>query len=287
MIARNPGMQPGDVFVLNDPYHGGTHLPGHHRGHARCSGSPGDAGRFYVASTRPPCRHRWRHHAGLDAAVLTTIDREGVLLDNVLLVRDGQMREAEMRALLARRGALTPGAQPAANLADLRAQIAANEKGAQELRAMVAHLPGHREGLHAACAGQRRGIGAPRHHRAEGRRSRCRSTTAPDPGRRARGRRPHRHHRLHRHQPQQPNNFNAPGVTITTAAVLYVFRTLVDDDIPLNAGCLKPLQVIVPEGCMLNPQPPAAVVAGNVETSSCITNALFGALGVMAAASAR
>jgi 5-oxoprolinase (ATP-hydrolysing) len=81
---------------------------------------------------------------------------------------------------------------------------------------------------------------------------------------------------------QLPNNFNAPKA-VTMAAVLYVFRTLVDDDIPLNAGCLKPLQVIVPEGCMLNPNPPAAVVAGNVETSMCVTNALFGALGVMAA----
>ena len=80
---------------------------------------------------------------------------------------------------------------------------------------------------------------------------------------------------------QLPNNFNAPKA-VTMAAVLYVFRTLVDDDIPLNAGCLKPLRVIVPEGCMLNPNPPAAVVAGNVETSQCVTNALFGALGVMA-----
>jgi 5-oxoprolinase (ATP-hydrolysing) len=81
---------------------------------------------------------------------------------------------------------------------------------------------------------------------------------------------------------QLPNNFNAPKA-VTMAAVLYVFRTLVDDDIPLNAGCLKPLQVVVPAGCMLNPAPPAAVVAGNVETSQCVTNALFGALGVMAA----
>ena len=81
---------------------------------------------------------------------------------------------------------------------------------------------------------------------------------------------------------QLPNNFNAPKA-VTMAAVLYVFRTLVDDDIPLNAGCLKPLHVIVPEGCMLNPNPPAAVVAGNVETSMCVTNALYGALGVMAA----
>ena len=81
---------------------------------------------------------------------------------------------------------------------------------------------------------------------------------------------------------QLPNNFNAPKA-VTMAAVLYVFRTLVDDDIPLNAGCLKPLDIIVPPGCMLNPNPPAAVVAGNVETSTCVTNALYGALGVMAA----
>jgi 5-oxoprolinase (ATP-hydrolysing) len=252
-----------------------------------------------------------------------------VLFDNFLLLRDGTLREHALRAQLAggldeRRAApssSTPsggGAQrqganryPARNpdqtIADLRAQIAANEKGVQELRAMVAQY-GHqtvaaymRHVQDNAEESVRRVItalasrppgppeGAPP---AQG--------AGPVPGRDGRFELPLDNGAVIRvgvtvdaaarsaridfsgTSAQLPNNFNAPKA-VTMAAVLYVFRTLVDDDIPLNAGCLKPLEVIVPEGCMLNPRPPAAVVAGNVETSMCVTNALLGALGVMAA----
>ena len=213
----------------------------------------------------------------------TCIDEEGVLIDNFLLLERGVLREAEMLALLA--SGRHPARNPAQNLADLRAQIAANEKGVQELQAMVAqygpatvaaYMQHVRDNAEASV---RRVITslrdgqftlpldngaqiqvAIRVNAAE------RSAVVDFTGTSA----------------QLPNNFNAPR-SITTAAVLYVFRSLVNDQIPLNAGCLKPIQIIVPEGCMLNPLAPAAVVAGNVETSSCITNALYGALGVMAA----
>jgi 5-oxoprolinase (ATP-hydrolysing) len=213
----------------------------------------------------------------------TTIDEEGVLFDNFVLVRDGRLREAELRTQLG--SGRFPARNPDQTIADLRAQIAANEKGVQELHAMVAQFG---RATVAAYMGHvqdnaeesvRRVIGALKNGEFElpldnGARIAVRLTvdtaqreaTIDFSGTSA----------------QLPNNFNAPKA-VTMAAVLYVFRTLVDDDIPLNAGCLKPLQVIVPEGCMLNPRPPAAVVAGNVETSMCVTNALYGALGVMAA----
>ena len=282
VIARNPAMQRGDVYLLNDPYHGGTHLPDVtvvtpvylESGDARAA--------FYVASRG--------HHADIGGATpgsmppfSTTIEEEGVLFDNFLLVREGRLREAELRAQLG--GGRYPARNPGQTIADLRAQIAANEKGVQELRAMVAHYG--RETVAAymrhvqdnAEESVRRVITAltdgafelPLDNGAVIRvkvtvDEAARAATIDFSGTSA----------------QLPNNFNAPKA-VTMAAVLYVFRTLVDDDIPLNAGCLKPLHVIVPEGCMLNPHPPAAVVAGNVETSMCVTNALYGALGVMAA----
>ena len=211
-----------------------------------------------------------------------SIDEEGVLFDNFLLVRDGRLREPELLAQLA--AARYPARNPAQTIADLRAQIAANQKGVDELQAMVAQFG--RETVAAymqhvqdnAEESVRRVITALKNGQFElpldnGAVIRVRVTvdtaareaTIDFSGTSA----------------QLPNNFNAPKA-VTMAAVLYVFRTLVDDDIPLNAGCLKPLHVVVPEGCMLNPRPPAAVVAGNVETSQCVTNALFGALGVMA-----
>ena len=213
----------------------------------------------------------------------TTIDEEGVLFDNFLLVRDGVLREPRLRDRLA--GGPYPARNPEQTIADLRAQIAANEKGVQELRAMVAQFG--RETVAAymqhvqdnAEESVRRVITAlkdgefalPLDNGAVIRvkvtvDAAARSAVIDFTGTSA----------------QLPNNFNAPK-SVTMAAVLYVFRTLVDDDIPLNAGCLKPLEVIVPEGSMLNPHAPAAVVAGNVETSMCVTNALYGALGVMAA----
>ena len=282
VIARNPDMREGDVFVLNDPYHGGTHLPDVtvvtpvylQAGDARPS--------FYVASRG--------HHADIGGRTpgsmppfSKTIDEEGVLFDNFLLVRGGALREAELQAHLA--SGPWPARNPAQTTADLRAQIAANEKGVQELRAMVAQFG--RETVAAYM----------RHVQDNAEESVRRVITALKDGQYTleldNGARIAVKVTVHADQreatidftgtsAQLPNNFNAPKA-VTMAAVLYVFRTLVEDDIPLNAGCLKPLHVVVPEGCMLNPHAPAAVVAGNVETSMCVTNALYGALGVMAA----
>jgi 5-oxoprolinase (ATP-hydrolysing) len=281
VIARNPDMRPGDVYVLNDPYHGGTHLPDV-TVVTPVYLDPRDARPgFYVASRG--------HHADIGGITpgsmppfSRTIDEEGVLLDNVLLVRDGQLREAELMQHLT--GGPWPARNPSQTIADLRAQIAANEKGVQELRAMVeqfgrATVDAYMQHVQDnAEESVRRVITALKDGAFElplDNGSVIRVRVSVDTTRReavidftgTSG--------------QGPNNFNAPKA-VTMAAVLYVFRTLVDDDIPLNAGCLKPLQVIVPEGCMLNPRHPAAVVAGNVETSTCITNALYGALGVMA-----
>jgi 5-oxoprolinase (ATP-hydrolysing) len=282
VIVRNPAMREGDVYVLNDPYHGGTHLPDvtvvtpvYLR--------PGDERpSFYVASRG--------HHADIGGTTpgsmppfSQTIAEEGVLFDNFLLVRDGTLREAGLLAQL--QGGPYPARNPEQTIADLRAQIAANEKGVQELRSMVAQFG--RETVAAYM----------RHVQDNAEESVRRVITALKDGAFTltldNGARICVKVSVHAEareatidftgtSAQLPNNFNAPKA-VTMAAVLYVFRTLVDDDIPLNAGCLKPLHVIVPEGCMLNPHAPAAVVAGNVETSTCVTNALYGALGVMAA----
>jgi 5-oxoprolinase (ATP-hydrolysing) len=282
VIDGNPGMKPGDVFVLNDPYHGGTHLPDI-TVVTPVYLAPGDARpSFYVASRG--------HHADVGGITpgsmppfSATIGDEGVLIDNFKLVEGGRLCEAELRALLG--SGTHPSRNIEQNLADLRAQIAANEKGVQELQAMVAQFG--RETV-AAYMGHvqdnaeesvRRVITALKNGEFtlpldNGAQIRVRVTV--DAVRRSAS------VDFTGTSAQLANNFNAPRA-ITMAAVLYVFRTLVDDDIPLNAGCLKPIEVIVPDGCMLNPLPPAAVVAGNVETSSCVTNALYGALGVMAA----
>ncbi|MDQ0023188.1 5-oxoprolinase (ATP-hydrolyzing) [Variovorax paradoxus] len=282
VIDGNPGMKPGDVFVLNDPYHGGTHLPDITVVTPVYLDASDARPSFYVASRG--------HHADVGGITpgsmppfSSTIGDEGVLIDNFKLVEGGRLREAELRALLG------SGAHPSRNieqnLADLRAQIAANEKGVQELQAMVAQFGretvaaymGHvqdnaEESVRRVITALKNGeFTLPLDNGAQIRvrvtvDTVARSAKVDFTGTSA----------------QLANNFNAPRA-ITMAAVLYVFRTLVDDDIPLNAGCLKPIEVIVPNGCMLNPLPPAAVVAGNVETSSCVTNALYGALGVMAA----
>jgi 5-oxoprolinase (ATP-hydrolysing) len=211
------------------------------------------------------------------------IDEEGVLLDNVQLVTNGIFLEGELRALLG--GGRYPARNVEQNLADLRAQVAACQKGAAELAAMVEHF-----GLQVVQAymqhvqdnaeeAVRRVIDALTDGDFE---------YAMDNGARVRVciriDKPARAARIDftGTSPQQPNNFNAP-VSVTRAAVLYVFRTLVNDEIPMNAGCLKPLQIIVPEASMLKPQYPAAVVAGNVETSQVVTDCLYGALGVLAA----
>ncbi|MES2899397.1 MAG: hydantoinase B/oxoprolinase family protein [Pseudomonadota bacterium] len=284
VMQRNAGMmRRGDVFMLNDPYNGGTHLPDV----TVITPVFDEAGRsilFYVGSRG--------HHADIGGTTpgsmppdSTVIEQEGVLIDNFKLVdgADGVLRDAEARALLG--GARYPARNPDQNMADLRAQIAANQKGVDELRKMVAHFGldvvqaymGHvqdnaEESVRRVITALKDGAftvkldnGAQiqvaiRVNQTE------RSAEIDFSGTSA----------------QLPNNFNAPSA-VCMAAVLYVFRTLVNDEIPLNAGCLKPLHVIIPPGSMLNPHYPASVVSGNVETSTCITNALYGALGVMAA----
>jgi len=279
---RNAGrMQPGDVYVLNDPYHGGTHLPDI-TVVTPVFDDKGESILFYVASRG--------HHADVGGTTpgsmppfSTRIEEEGVQIDNFQLVQAGRLREAEMVALL--KSGDYPSRNPEQNIADLKAQIAANEKGVQELRKMVAqfgldvvqaymqHVQDNaEESVRRVITKLKNGEftlqldnGAQikasiKVNAAE------RSAVIDFSGTSA----------------QLTNNFNAPRA-VCMAAVLYVFRTLVNDDIPLNAGCLKPLEIIIPEGSMLNPLPPASVVAGNVETSTCITNALYGALGVMAA----
>jgi 5-oxoprolinase (ATP-hydrolysing) len=211
------------------------------------------------------------------------IEEEGVQINNVKLVDRGALREAEMLALL--KSGEYPSRNPQQNMADLKAQIAANEKGVRELRKMVEDF-----GLDMVQAYMRHvQDNAEESVRRVITRLKDGEFTLPlDNG--AQIKVAIRVNAAQRSavidftgtSSQQTNNFNAP-TAVCMAAVLYVFRTLVDDDIPLNAGCLKPLQVIIPAGSMLNPNPPASVVAGNVETSSCITNALYGALGVMAA----
>jgi len=283
IIAANPDMRPGDVYALNDPYHGGTHLPDITVvTPVYLEDTDRNAG-FFVASRG--------HHADIGGITpgsmppfSTSLAEEGVLLDNFKLIERGTLREQALFAVL--RGGVHPARNPRENAADLHAQVAANEKGAAEIRALVAqygratvaaymqHVQNNAE------ESVRRVIGALRDGRftltldngaqirvAVRVNAAARSAVIDFTGSSA----------------QTPNNFNAPRA-ITLAAVLYVFRTLIEDDIPLNAGCLKPLTVIAPPGSMLNPAAPAAVVAGNVETSTCVTNALYGALGVMAAA---
>jgi 5-oxoprolinase (ATP-hydrolysing) len=281
--ARSRGaapLEPGDVYVLNDPYAGGTHLPDV----TVITPVFDAAGReilFYVGSRG--------HHADIGGTTPGSmppgsahIEEEGVLLTDFPLVRAGRLREAELREALA--SARYPARNPDQNLADLRAQVAANEKGREELLKMVQHF-----GLDVvraymahvqdnAEASVRRVIGALKDGAFElplDNGAVIRARIAVDRERRAAT------IDFGGTSAQQPNNFNAPHA-VTMAAVLYVFRTLVDDEIPMNAGCLKPIDVVVPEGSMLNPRYPAAVVAGNVETSQCITNCLYGALGVMA-----
>ncbi|MFE6917497.1 hydantoinase B/oxoprolinase family protein [Streptomyces rubiginosohelvolus] len=276
VLRRNEGtLRPGDVYAVNDPYHGGTHLPD-----VTVVTPVFDEGklRFLVASRG--------HHAeiggitpGSMPAFSRTIHEEGVLFDNWLLVRDGRLREEETRDLLA--SAPYPSRSPDTNLADLRAQIAANEKGIAELRRMtdqfgadvVDAYMGHvqdnaEESVRRIVAGLRDG-----HCRYEtdgGAVIQVRLTVDRD----ARS----AHLDFTGTSPQQPGNANAPR-SVVMAAVLYVFRTLVGADIPLNSGCLKPLDVTIPPGSMLDPAYPAATVAGNVETSQAVTGALYGAIG--------
>ena len=315
VIQRNPAMQPGDVYVLNDPYHGGTHLPDvtvvtpvylvppadgvppttPQGGAGPASERPGARHPSDAASVRPQFYVASRgHHADIGGITpgsvppfSRSIDEEGVLIDNLLLVRGGVLREAELRSLLG--SGRWPARNPDQTVADLRAQIAANEKGVQELQAMVAQwglstvaaYMGHvqdnaEESVRRVISALHTTMGSGAFSLPLDNGAVIQVKVTVDTARREAV------IDFSGTSAQLPDNFNAPKA-VTVAAVLYVFRTLVDDDIPLNAGCLKPLRLIVPDGCMLNPHAPAAVVAGNVETSSCVTNALYGALGVMAA----
>ena len=285
ILAANPDMGPGDVYALNAPYAGGTHLPditvvmpvwgaegllfftaarGHHT----------DIGGLTPGSMPPDSR---------------TIHDEGVYIENWKLVEAGRFREAETRALLTE--GPHPARAPETNLADLRAQVAACAKGAAELDRMVAHFGlevvqaymGHVQDNAEECV--RRAIqalsdadyvypmdpdfdGSPREVRVRITVDKAARTATIDFTGTTR---------------QLATNYNAPE-PVTRAAVLYVFRCLVDDDIPMNEGVMKPLNVILPRGTMLSPDYPAAVIAGNVETSQAVTSALFLALGVQAAA---
>jgi 5-oxoprolinase (ATP-hydrolysing) len=281
VIRENKGkIRPGDAYAINAPYNGGTHLPDI----TVCT--PVFDGRkilFWVASRG--------HHAdvggispGSMSPNATTIEQEGIYIDNFKLVERGRFREKELYALLT--GAKYPARNPLQNVNDIKAQIAANEMGVRELHKMVRHftLPVVRAYMRHvqdnAAESVRRVID--RLHDSAFAVTTDQGNTinvriAVDKARREAivdftGT-----------SPQQPSNFNAPE-PVTRAAVLYVFRVMVDDDIPMNAGCLRPISIIIPKRSLLSPEFPAAVVAGNVETSQEVTNCLFGALDAMAAA---
>ncbi|QAY78353.1 hydantoinase B/oxoprolinase family protein [Sphingosinicella sp. BN140058] len=274
------GMKPGDVYVLNAPYRGGTHLPDitvimpvfvdddpAPAWYVAARGHHADVGGIAPGSMPPDSRD---------------VHDEGVLIDNVLLVDAGTFLEADMRALLGA-GAL-PARNPDQNIADLKAQVAACTRGAAELRRVAAdygrvvidaymgHVQANAEaavrrligGLRDGAFVYRMDNGAEIHVKVIVDRK-ARSAIVDFTGTSG----------------QQPNNFNAP-YSICRAATLYVFRTMVDDAIPMNDGCLRPITLIVPEGSMLNPHYPAAVVAGNVETSQVITDCLFAACRALA-----
>jgi 5-oxoprolinase (ATP-hydrolysing) len=283
IIRENAGrIRPGDVYAINAPYNGGTHLPDI----TVCTPVFDEAGHellFWVASRG--------HHAdvgGISPGSMSpnanNIEEEGVYIDNFKLVDGGQFREAELYALLT--GAKYPARNALQNVNDIKAQIAANEKGVQELRKMTAHftLPVVKAYMQHvqdnAAESVRRVID--RLHDSEfsyemdqGTIIRVKITVDKEKREATVD--------FTGTSPQQATNFNAPE-PVTRAAVLYVFRVMVDDDIPMNAGCLRPINIVIPERSMLSPEYPAAVVAGNVEVSQAVTNTLFGALGALAAA---
>ncbi|MEI9419342.1 hydantoinase B/oxoprolinase family protein, partial [Mesorhizobium sp. Cs1321R2N1] len=282
IIRLNSGdIHPGDVFALNAPYNGGTHLPDI----TVVTPVFDDARKsilFWAASRG--------HHADIGGTapgsmtpLATTVDEEGVLFDNFRIVDRGKFREKELHTLLTDHR--YPARNPHQNIADLKAQIAANEKGVAELRKMVGHfgldvveaymghvqdnaaesvrrvlerLPDTSEYEYPTDTGQviKVKITVDRQKR---------EATVDFTGT----------------SKVEKNNFNAPE-PVARAAVLYAFRVMVEDMIPMNAGCLRPINIVIPDGCMLKPTYPAAVVAGNVETSQHVTNALFGAMGAIA-----
>ena len=281
VIRLNAGqVTPGDVFALNAPYNGGTHLPDitvvtpvFDEDESKIL--------FWVASRG--------HHADVGGVApgsmtprATRVDEEGVLIDNFRLVQDGRFRESELRALLTDHP--WPCRNPGQNVADLKAQVAANNRGAAELRRMIDEFGlgvvraymGHVQDNAAAEVGRligRLSDGAYEYPTDTGQVIRVSITVDRETGEATVD--------FTGTSEARANNFNAPE-PVTRAAVLYVFRVMVEAPVPMNAGCLRPVRIVVPEGSMLAPQYPAAVVAGNVETSQHVTNALFGALGAIA-----
>ncbi|WP_105373574.1 hydantoinase B/oxoprolinase family protein [Neorhizobium huautlense] len=282
VIAANRGkIRPGDVFALNAPYNGGTHLPDI-TVVTPVFDQKGEKILFYVASRG--------HHAdvggtapGSMTPLATTVDEEGVLFDNVLLVDRGRFDETGITRLLSDHP--YPARNVAQNVADLRAQIAANEKGVHEMRKMIAQF-----GLDVVRAymGHVQDNAEESVRRVIEKLNDAEFSYPTDQGSIIKVKITVDKEKREATvdftgtSPQKKDNFNAPE-PVTRAAVLYVFRVMVESSIPMNAGCLRPIRIVVPEGSMLKPQYPAAVVAGNVETSQHVTNALFGALGAMAA----
>ena len=281
---RGATLRPGDVVALNNPFNGGTHLPDV-TVITPVFDESGEAIRFFVGSRG--------HHADIGGITpgstppqSRTLEQEGVVIDDFLLVEAGRFREAEFRALL--NGAAYPARSPDVNVADVKAQVAANEAGVQELGRVVARygwdtvraymrhvMDNAEESVRRVLAGI--GDGSFDYTMDDG--SPLRVTVTVD--------------RVARSAvvdftgtgPQRADNFNAPPA-VSRAVVLYCFRCLVGADIPLNDGCLKPIQIVIPPGTFLSPAPGAAVVAGNTEVSQAACNALFGALGTMACSQA-
>ena len=326
IIRLNETINPGDVFVLNAPYNGGTHLPDitvctpvfaqDTLNGSEDTSNPSAArqGRTAAGADAPPSRSRegdvrtgvsetenqnkilfWvasrGHHADVGGVApgsmsprATHVDEEGVLIDNFKMIDRGTFDEAALLKILTDHP--YPCRNPQQNIGDLKAQVAANEKGVQELRKMVAHFGldvvqaymGHVQDN--AEESVRRVIEALKdsefsYEMDQGAVIKVKITVDKEKREATVD--------FTGTSPQQKTNFNAPE-PVTRAATLYVFRVMVDDNIPMNAGCLKPIRLIIPDGCMLKPQYPAAVVAGNVETSQAVTDTLFGALKAMAGA---
>jgi 5-oxoprolinase (ATP-hydrolysing) len=274
------GMKPGDAYVLNAPYRGGTHLPDitvivpvfvdkdpSPAWYVAARGHHADVGGIAPGSMPPDSK---------------TVDEEGILIDNALLVDEGRFLETEMRALLG--SGRWPARDPDRNIADLKAQVAACTRGANELRRIASE---YKREVIDAYMGHVMANAEEAVRRLIGTLSDGQFTYAMDNG--AHVSISVKVDRASRSatidftgtSEQQPNNFNAP-YSICRAATLYVFRTMVDDAIPMNDGCLRPIELIVPEGSMLRPLYPAAVVAGNVETSQVVTDALFAACRALA-----
>ncbi|MCR9120950.1 MAG: hydantoinase B/oxoprolinase family protein [Phyllobacteriaceae bacterium] len=327
IIRQNPDMRPGDVFALNAPYNGGTHLPditvvtpvfggggdslplegrvaaseARQRGGGRSQDGDTPTRPAADASVHPPLKGGGDaprilffvasrgHHADVGGMApgsatprATHVDEEGVLIDNFKLVDQGTLREDAFIELMTDHA--WPARNPRQNLADIVAQVAANEKGVAELRRMVDHftLPVVQAYMKHVQDNAEESV-----RRVIDRLADCEATYPTDTGQQIRVRISVDHDKREATvdftgtSPMEKNNYNAPE-PVARAAVLYVFRLMVEAGIPMNAGCLKPIRIVIPDGSMLKPVYPAAVVAGNTETSQHVTNCLLQALGALA-----